>query len=100
MKDKDTMRNATNIHSMEDLLDKKIVTADGKTLGHTIDIQLTRHAPYRIVALMYGYHSLLYRLHVYEPVARAFHLHHEPKKIPWEAVEHVDHKAIWLKEEK
>ncbi len=87
-----------NIHSIEDLLDKKIVAADGKTLGHVIDIQLSRHAPYRVIALMYGYNSLLYRLHVYEPVARAFHLHQEPKKIPWESVERVDHKAIWLKE--
>ncbi len=97
MKDKDSTKKATNIHSIEDLLDKKIVAADGKTLGHTIDIQLSRNAPYRVVALMYGYHSLLHRLHVYEPVARAFHLHQEPKKISWEAVERVDHAAIWLK---
>ena len=100
MKYKDTARNATSIHSIEDLLDKKLVAADGKTLGHVIDVQLSHHAPYRIIALMYGYHSLLYRLHVYEPVARAFHLHKEPKKISWEAVERVDHTAIWLKEKK
>lgn len=100
MKNREKTENATNILTIENLLDKKIVTADGKTLGHVIDIQLSRNAPYRIVALMYGYHSLLYRLHVYEPVARAFHLHQEPKKVPWEAVERVDHKAIWLKVEK
>jgi sporulation protein YlmC with PRC-barrel domain len=100
MKNSATARNATNIHSIEDLLDKKIVAVDGKILGHVIDIQLSRNAPYRIVALMYGYHSLLYRLHVYEPVARAFHLHQEPKKIPWEAVERVDQAAIWLKVDK
>jgi sporulation protein YlmC with PRC-barrel domain len=93
-------KNATNIPSIENLLDKKIVAADGKTLGHVIDIQLARDSRYRVVALMYGYHSLLYRLHVYEPVARAFHLHEKPKKIAWEAVERVDHEAIWLKVEK
>lgn len=97
MKDKDTTRNATNIHSIEDLLDKKIVAADGKTVGHVIDIQLSRTAPHHVVALMYGYHSLLYRLHVYEPVARAFHLQEKPKKISWEAVERVDRAGIWLK---
>lgn len=97
MQKTDKTKNATNIHSIEDLLDKKIVAADGKTLGHVIDIQLSRDSRYRVVALMYGYHSLLHRLHVYESVARAFHLHKEPKKIPWEAVERVDRAAIWLK---
>jgi len=100
MKNTDTARNTTNIHSIEDLLDKKIVAVSGKVLGHVIDIQLSRHSPYQIVALMYGYHSLLHRLHVYEPVAKAFHLRKEPKKISWEAVERVDRAGIWLKEEK
>lgn len=97
MQKTDKTKNATNIHTIEDLLNKKIVTASGKTPGHVIDIQLSHHAPYRIVALMYGYHSLLHRLHVYEPVARAFHLHQEPAKIPWEAVERVDRAGIWLR---
>lgn len=94
---KDKAENATNIHSIEDLLDKKIVASDGKILGHVIDIQLSDDSNYQIVALMYGYHSLLYRLHVYQSVARAFHLQNTPKQIPWQAVERVDQAAIWLK---
>jgi sporulation protein YlmC with PRC-barrel domain len=100
MKNKHSTKTAIAIRSIENLLDKKIVTADGKTLGHVIDIQLSQDSKYRIIALMYGYDSLLYRLHVFEPVARAFHFHQKPKKICWEAVERVDQSAIWLKEEK
>ena len=97
MKSKYSTKTAIAIQSIENLLDKKIVTADGKTIGHVIDIQLSQDSKYRVIALMYGYHSLLYRLHVYEPVARAFHLHQKPKQIPWEAVKRVDQVAIWLK---
>ncbi len=100
MKNKHATKTAIAIQSIENLLDKKIVTADGKTLGHVIDIQLSQDSKYRIIALMYGYHSLLYRLHVFDPVARAFHLHDKPKTIPWEAVAHVDQSAIQLKGDK
>ena len=82
---------------LEDLLDKKIVTADGKLIGHVFDIQLSRDGEYRVTALMYGQKSLLYRLHVYQPVARAFRLQQPPKTIPWEAVEQVERSAVRLK---
>ena len=82
---------------LENLLNKKIVTADGKSIGHVFDIQLSRDGQHRVTALMYGQKSLLYRLHVYEPVARALHLKQQPKTIPWEAVEQVDHAAVRLK---
>lgn len=95
-----TIPHDETMHSIEDLLDKRIVTAQGKTLGHVIDIQLSRDGQNRIIALMYGYHSLLFRLHIYTPVARAFHLHEKPKVVPWESVERVERQAIRLKEEK
>ena len=97
MKNKHSTKIAIAIQSIENLLDKKIVAADGKTLGHVVDVQLSQDSKYRIIALMYGYHSLLYRLHVFEPVAKAFHLHEKPKTIPWEAVKRVDQSAIQLK---
>lgn len=82
---------------LEELLGKKIVTADGKPIGHVFDIQLSRDGEHRVTALMYGQKSLLYRLHVYEPVARALRLKQQPKTIPWEAVEHVEPSAVRLK---
>lgn len=82
---------------LEELLNNKIVTADGKTIGHVFDIQLSRDGEHRVTALMYGQKSLLHRLHVYEPVARAFRLKQKPKTIPWEAVENSDHAVVRLK---
>lgn len=94
MKQKST---TATIHHLEELLNKKIITAEGKTLGHIFDIQLSRDGKHRVTALMYGENSLLYRLHVYEPLARAFHLKHKPKIVPWEAVDHFDEKGVHLK---
>ena len=91
-----TQRKAATRH-LENLLNKKIVTADGKVIGHVFDIQLSRDGQYRVTALMYGQKSLLYRLHVYKQVASALHLKQEPKTIPWESVEQFDYAAVRLK---
>lgn len=82
---------------LEDMLNKQIITADGKVIGHVFDIQLSRDGHYRVTALMYGQKSLLYRLHVYKPVTRTLHLNQQPKTIPWEAVEQFDHAGVRLK---
>jgi sporulation protein YlmC with PRC-barrel domain len=87
----------TTTQRVEELMNKRIITAGGKTIGHVFDIQLSRDGKHRVTALMYGQKSLLYRLHVYEPVARAFRLKQKPKTIPWEAVEYFDRTAVRLK---
>jgi sporulation protein YlmC with PRC-barrel domain len=88
--------NTTSL-KLEELLYKKIFTAHGKMLGHVFDMQLSRDGEHRVTALMYGQKSLLFRLHAYGPFSRVFHFTQKPKTIPWEAVEHFDHAAIYLK---
>ncbi len=90
-------RKKTETLRLEELLGKKIITAGGKPIGHIFDIQLSRDGKHRVIALMYGQKSLLYRLHVYNPIARAFRLKQQPKTIPWEAVENVERSAVRLK---
>lgn len=87
----------TTERKLEELLFKKIITANGKILGHVFDIQLSRDGEHRVTALMYGKKGLLFRLHMYEPLARVFRFNQKPETIPWEAVENVDHTAIHLK---
>lgn len=87
----------TTTRCLTELLNKKIVTADGKTVGHVFDIELSQDGTFRVTALMYGETALLYRLHVYEPVARAFHLKQKPKTIPWKAIDTFDHAVVRLK---
>ncbi len=90
-------QETTTSRRLEEILYKKIITADGHIIGHVFDIQVSQDGAFRITALMYGEKSLLFRLHTYEIVARAFHFNQKPKTITWEAVEHFDHKAIHLK---
>jgi sporulation protein YlmC with PRC-barrel domain len=90
------LENTTTRH-LEELMSKRIITAGGKTVGHVFDIELSRDGKHRVTALMYGQKSLLYRLHVFEPVARAFRLKQKPKTIPWEAVEYFDRNVVRLK---
>jgi sporulation protein YlmC with PRC-barrel domain len=87
----------TTTHKLEDLLYKRIITANGKRLGHVFDIQLSRDGEHRVTALMYGQKSLLFRLHTYELFARVFRFKQKPDTIPWDQVEKIDHKAIHLK---
>lgn len=87
----------TTTHKLKELLYKKIITANGRMIGHVFDIQISRDGQYRVTALMYGQKSLLFRLHTYELFNRVFHFNQKPKTIPWEAVEHFDHAAIYLK---
>ena len=82
---------------LSELLNKKIVTASGKTMGHVFDIELSQDGTFRVTALMYGETALLYRLHILEPVARAFHLKQKPKTIPWKAIDTFDHAVVRLK---
>src|SRR5437868_14968552 len=90
-------RKKTETLRLEELLDKKIVTAGGKPIGHLFDIQLSRDGEHRVTALMYGQKRLLYRLHVYEPVATALPLKPQAKTITREAVHHVEPAAARLK---
>ena len=53
----------TTTHNLEELLYKRIITANGKKLGHVFDIQLSRDGEHRVTALMFGQKSLLFRLH-------------------------------------
>jgi sporulation protein YlmC with PRC-barrel domain len=82
---------------LSELLNKKIVTSDGKTVGHVFDIELSQDGTFRVTALMYGKKALLYRLHILEPLASAFDLNHKPQTIPWQAIDKVDHAVVCLK---
>ena len=81
-----------------DLLNCKIKTAEGKTIGHVSDIQLTQGPEYRVVAIMYGWRGLLYRLHVFNPFAIiAKQQRPEPNMIPWDAVASFTRPIVKLK---
>lgn len=80
-----------------DLLDKRIVTAEGKYVGHVADIQLSDDQQFRVVALIYGRAGWLYRLHVLDVFAQQGKQAEKPPRIPWEAVDRVEDRHVLLK---
>ena len=80
-----------------DLLGSKILTAEGKHIGHVVDIQLDRGNQHKVTALVYGAHAWLYRWHVLAPFASKFGFSFEPDTIPWHAVDQFENLTIILK---
>jgi sporulation protein YlmC with PRC-barrel domain len=87
-------RQNKKIH-IEDILGRKIVTADGNAIGHVADIQLSPAPEFRIIALLYGWGGWYYRLHLLNPFGKKHY--HKPDIVPWEAIERIEQSAIRLK---
>lgn len=80
-----------------DLLRCKLVTAEGKLVGHVTDIQVSEDSEHRILAFIYGRRGLLYRLHVLNPFGSLEKKEILPDKIPWEMVARISFPVILLK---
>jgi sporulation protein YlmC with PRC-barrel domain len=80
-----------------DLLGSKIVTSEGKKIGHVVDIQITLGQEHKVTALVYGRHGWLFRWHVLRPFAEQFGLRFEPDTIPWDAVNRFERLTVTLK---
>ncbi|MDQ6661265.1 MAG: PRC-barrel domain-containing protein [Chloroflexota bacterium] len=81
---------------MGDLLACKIVTAEGKRLGHIADVELTPGPEYRVTKLLYGQRGWLHRLHVLNPFVDK-KSHHKPDSVPWDAVDRIEGSTVILK---
>ena len=79
------------------ILGKKIVTAEGKTIGHVADIQLSPAPEYAVVALIFGRRGWLFRLHVLNPFASLEKRNRKPKTVPWDAVDRIEGGIVILK---
>ena len=97
MKHTQHKQRVTSTISIADLIGSKIVTADGKKIGHVVDIEVTRGSEYEVTGLVFGRYAWLYRFDVLYPFARAFGLDVEPDTIPWHAVERFEHLTVILK---
>jgi sporulation protein YlmC with PRC-barrel domain len=82
---------------ISDLLNCRIVTAEGKVIGHVADVQLTSGPEYRVTGLLFGRQAWLHRLHMLNPFEH--YTPREPDRVPWEAVASIKHPIITLKPE-
>ena len=80
-----------------DLLNSKIVTPEQKVIGHVADVQLTHDPEYKVIALIFGTHGLLYRLHVLNPFRVTSRKPPRLKAVSWDAVESFEQGTVRLK---
>jgi hypothetical protein len=84
--------------TLTNLLGSKIVTAEGRTIGHVADIQLTRGPEYQVKALLFGWSGWLHRLYMLNPFSRRKPAQPPaPKAILWDAVDSFDCSIVRLK---
>lgn len=84
--------------SISNLLGHKIVTAEGKRIGHVADIVLTQEAPYRVTGFLYGESGWEHRLHLLNPFSKVDHSQTEPDALSWDDVERIERSTIVLKQ--
>jgi sporulation protein YlmC with PRC-barrel domain len=82
---------------IEDLIGSKIITAEGKHLGHVVDLQFTGGPEYEVTTLVFGKSAWLYRYDVLEPFTRTFGIYLKPHTVPWNAVERFEEFVVTLK---
>ena len=80
------------------LLGHKIVTAEGKRIGHVADIVLTEAAPYKVTGFLYGERGWEHRLHLLNPFSRVDHAQTESDTLSWDDVERIERSTIILKQ--
>ena len=81
---------------ISDLLNCKIVTAEGKFVGHVVDIQLTPGPEYRVTALLFGQHAWLHRLHVLDLLNGHSSSPQMPNRVLWETIDRIEHSTVIL----
>jgi sporulation protein YlmC with PRC-barrel domain len=97
MQDRTSKKQRQSKLYMGDLLDSKIVTAEGKKLGHVADVQLTPGPEYRVTALLFGEGGWLHRLHVLNPFIDIKSRQKKADSLPWDAVDRIEHGIVTLK---
>ncbi len=84
-------------HLIGEILGCKVITPEGKSIGHVADLQITNGPEYEVTALFFGPGGWLHRWHILAPFAELFGLRLTEEPIPWQAIERIEHKIIHLK---
>jgi sporulation protein YlmC with PRC-barrel domain len=82
---------------IEDLVGSRVVDAEGRTLGHVVDVLVTGLPRPEVVALALGAGAWLARLEVDSPVLRLLRRSRRVKVVPWRHVRSARGSTIQLK---
>ncbi len=89
-------RTPTNFF-ISDLLGSRIVTSEGRVLGHVRDIELSSGPVYKVTKLMYGRSGFFHRLHLLNPFRKGPPSRAKPETVPWDAVVSFEGSVVKLK---
>lgn len=98
------MPEASSIHARKmlvgNLLGSKIINAQGHTLGHVADLQVSQHPPYEVQGLFYGERGWLHRLHIPADFPDEASGRRQACYISWHAVARLEPGHVYLKPER
>lgn len=81
---------------LEDLIGSHILNSGHQFIGHVVEVAVTPAPEYRVIGLMYGRSSWLYRLRVLEPLLLWFSARGPVRMIAWRAVARVERFTVIL----
>ncbi|GCF10302.1 PRC-barrel domain-containing protein [Dictyobacter arantiisoli] len=94
------MKQHTNKIFLGDLMGCKIVTAEGKVLGHIHDVEISAGPEYQVTALLYGRGGLENHLHMLNPFRGEQQPPARPKSIPWRKIASIEQHTVRLRASK
>jgi len=93
------MNHFQSSNYISNLLGHRIVTAEGKRVGHVADIVLTQEAPYKVIGFLYGERGWEHRLHLLNPFSKVDHAQTKSDILSWDDVERIERSTIVLKQD-
>jgi sporulation protein YlmC with PRC-barrel domain len=91
------MKQSIRTVFLSDLMGCSIVTAQGKTLGHIRDVEISEGPEYCVKALLYGWGGVAQHLHMLNPFRSSQQEPPRPQAIPWHAVESFEARVVRLR---
>ncbi len=91
------MKKPQSLCYISNLLGHKIVTAEGKRIGHVADVVLTQEDPYKVTGLLYGESGWEHRLHLLNPFTKVEHSQTKLDTLSWDDVDRIEGNTIVLK---
>jgi hypothetical protein len=80
------------------LVDRRVIDADGRDLGHVVDVELTRERPWRVRSLVLGGSSgWIHRLRLDDVLWTHLAEARSPQVVAWDEVEAWDEQVIRLR---
>lgn len=92
------MKHPQSPCNISKVLGHKIVTADGKRIGHVADLVLTKDAPYKVTGLLYGESGWEHRLHLLNPFTKVDQEQTDSDPISWDDVDRIEGNTIILRQ--